>query len=136
MARHSSACLLAVLLSAALLGAGGCRDSAQFAQAGQITAAELAQRAITSPTPLILDVRSPPEYAAGHVPGAVNIPHSELAGRLGELGIDKSDEVVVYCLGGQRAVLAQQVLAKAGYSDVLHLEGQMRGWQQQGYPIE
>jgi len=136
MARYRSAYLIAALVSAALVVAFGCRDEARSAYPAHITAADLAQRLRKPSAPLILDVRSPREYAAGHVPGAVNIPHTELAGRLAELGIGKSDEVVVYCLGGQRASLAEQVLAKAGYTRVLDLEGQMRAWQQRGYPTE
>jgi rhodanese-related sulfurtransferase len=136
MARYRSVRLVAALLSALLLGAVGCRDAVRSGYPSQITAAELAKRVHTPPAPLILDVRSPREYAAGHVPGAVNIPHTQLAYRLGELGIDKSEEVVVYCQVGKRAALAEQVLAEAGYTGVLHLEGQMRAWQRGGYPTE
>jgi len=136
MARYRSVCLVAALVAAFLLGNAACRDGTRAGHPSEIAAVELAQRVRKPPAPLILDVRSPREYAAGHVPGAVNIPHAELAGRLGELGIDKSDEVVVYCLAGQRAAMAEQVLIEAGYTSVLHLEGQMRGWQQAGYPTE
>lgn len=136
MARCRSSFVAAALVSAAVLGAIACRDVARSSYPSQITAGELAKRVRTHSAPLILDVRSPAEYAAGHVPGAFNIPDTQLAGRLGELGVDKSDEVVVYCLGGQRAAQAERVLAKAGYTHVLNLEGQMRGWQQRGYPVE
>ena len=53
--------------------------------------------------PLVLDVRTVGEYESGHVPGAVNIDHRQLADRLAELGGDKSREVVVYCEAGVRA---------------------------------
>ena len=86
--------------------------------------------------PLILDVRSRREYAAGHVPTALNIPYKELAGRLDQLGFEKSDEVVVYCQNGKRALLAEKVLAQAGYTNVKSLQGQMRAWHGGGYPIE
>jgi phage shock protein E len=136
MARHRSVCLFAALVSALLLGAIDCRYVTESGCPVRITAAELEERMRNVDAPLILDVRSFREYAAGHVPKAVNIPHIQLRGRLGELGIDKSDELVVYCLGGQRADLARQVLVAAGYTCVRHLEGEMRAWQRGGYPIE
>jgi rhodanese-related sulfurtransferase len=136
MARYRSVCLVAALLAALLLAASACRDESRSGYAPGITTAELAERVRTPPAPLILDVRSPREYAAGHIPGAVNIPHTQLAYRLGDLEIDKSDEVVVYCQGGQRSALAEQALADAGYTGVLHLEGQLQEWQLRGYPVE
>jgi len=136
MARYRSVCLFAALVSAVLLGTVACRNAAEPGYSSQITAAELAERMRKRTAPLILDVRSPREYAAGHVPAAINIPHTELAGRLSELGIDESDELVVYCLGGKRAGLAEQVLVGASYTGVRYLEGQMRGWQGGGYPVE
>ena len=87
MARHRSFCLLAALVSAVLLGTVGCPNPAKTGDSTQITAAELAGRMRTRAAPLILDVRSRREYAAGHVPTAVNIPYNELAGRLGEMPV-------------------------------------------------
>ena len=136
MVRYRSVCLVAALLAAVLLGSAGCQNGAEPAPPAQITTAELAERVRTNDAPLILDVRSPREYAAGHVPGAINIPHTQLAGRLDELGIDKSDELVVYCLSGKRAVMAEQLLEKDGYTSVRDLQGQLRAWQGDGYPIE
>jgi rhodanese-related sulfurtransferase len=136
MARHRLVCLFAALVSAVLLGTVGCPNAAKLGDSAQITAAELAERMRTRAAPLILDVRSRREYAAGHVPTALNIPYKELTGRLDELGVDKSDEVVVYCVNGKRALLAEKVLAQAGYTGIRNLEGQMRAWHASGYPIE
>ena len=61
----------------------------------------------------LLDVRTPPEYAAGHIPGAVNVPVDELRDRLAE--VPKGRPVVAYCQVGQRGYLATRVLAQAGY---------------------
>jgi NADPH-dependent 2,4-dienoyl-CoA reductase/sulfur reductase-like enzyme/rhodanese-related sulfurtransferase len=61
----------------------------------------------------VLDVRTPQEFAAGHIPGAVNIPLDELRPRLGELPRDR--EIAVYCQVGQRAYLATRVLRQAGF---------------------
>ncbi len=67
----------------------------------------------------IVDVRTPAEYAAGHFEGATNIPVHELQGRLGELG-DKRKPIVVYCASGMRSASAAQILAAAGFTDVVN----------------
>jgi rhodanese-related sulfurtransferase len=85
--------------------------------------------------PLLLDVRTPAEFAAGHVPGAVNVPIDSLAGRLDELGRGRDREVVVYCERGPRAAKAQAALAAAGFSAVRQLEGHMAGWRDAGLPV-
>jgi rhodanese-related sulfurtransferase len=64
--------------------------------------------------PFLLDVRTAPEYAAGHIPGAVNLPVDELRTRLAELPVDR--EIAVYCQVGQRGYLATRILRQAGYA--------------------
>lgn len=80
---------------------------------------------------VLLDVRSPGEYAGGHVEGAVNIPHDRVADelpRIGELtGGDKTKAIVVYCRSGRRSGLAKQTLAEQGYDRVSNL-GAMSNW--------
>ncbi len=90
---------------------------------------EVAQR---PDAPLLLDVRSPEEFAAGHIPGAVNIPHDQVAGRLGEL--DKSRWVLVYCRSGRRAGTAEDALAQGGF-DVRQIEGSWQRWESEGRPV-
>ena len=85
---------------------------------------------------LILDVRTPGEFGSSHVPGAVNVPHGELAARLAELGANRDRPVIVYCESGRRAGLAEALLVEAGFSDVRHLEGDMRAWREAGRPTE
>ena len=75
----------------------------------------------------VLDVRTPQEFAEGHVPGAVNVPHDQLASRLGEVPKDK--DVVLYCRSGRRSTLAGDVLAANGYTRVSHLEGDMQAYR-------
>jgi len=69
---------------------------------------------------LVIDVRTPEEYAKGHIEGAPNIPHEKIADLIQEIGPDKSREVVLYCRSGHRAGVAQEALAKAGYSNVFN----------------
>lgn len=64
--------------------------------------------------PFLLDVRTPQEFASGHIPGAVNIPVDDLRSRLGELPRDR--EIAAYCQVGQRGYLAVRVLRQTGFS--------------------
>jgi phage shock protein E len=84
--------------------------------------------------PYVLDVRTADEYVSGHVPGAVNIPHDQLAGRLAE--VPKDRDVVLYCRSGRRAMLAGEVLADHGYARLEYLQGDMPAWVEQGRPVE
>jgi NADPH-dependent 2,4-dienoyl-CoA reductase/sulfur reductase-like enzyme/rhodanese-related sulfurtransferase len=72
---------------------------------------------LAAPAPeraFLLDVRSPQEFASGHIPGAVNIPVDDLRSRLGELPRDR--KIAAYCKVGQRGYLATRILQQAGYS--------------------
>lgn len=62
--------------------------------------------------PLIVDVRTAEEYAAGHLPGAINIPVDELRSRMDELPSDR--QIAAYCQVGQRGYLATRILLQAG----------------------
>ena len=97
---------------------------------------ELASRLDDGSAPFVLDVRTRAEYAEGHIAGAINIPHSELADRLDELGFETSAEVVVYCQAGPRAAHAAATLEEAGFSGVRDLEGHFRAWSAAERPFE
>ena len=83
---------------------------------------------------VVLDVRTPAEYRAGHIPEAVNIPHTEVGARLGEVPADA--EVALYCMVGPRARLAEENLRQAGRGQLLHVEGGLAAWQAAGLPVE
>lgn len=85
--------------------------------------------------PVLLDVRSPQEYAEGHIPGAINIPYREVPNRLDELADFITQEIVVYCEVGVRAGIAELALEQAGYQHIVQLEGDMRAWRDFGGPI-
>lgn len=91
------------------------------ASAEAITAAE--GKAKVKAGALLLDVRAPGEYVAGHVEGAVNIPHDQIESRLSEITGDKNKEIVLYCKSGRRAGIALETLAKNGYSHVYNAGG-------------
>jgi rhodanese-related sulfurtransferase len=101
-----------------------------------IAAADLAQRIRNGAAPVILDVRTPAEYSAGHIPGAINIPHNELSARLAEIPPAKSAEIVVHCQAGGRAATAESTLTQAGYTNLRDLQGHMGGWVKAGFPVD
>lgn len=90
------------------------------------TASKEAHRLVTEEGALLLDVRTPEEYAEGHLPGALNIPVDQVAKRLDEVG-PKDKPVVVYCRSGRRSGLAAVTLEKAGFQSV-HDLGAMSAW--------
>jgi peroxiredoxin family protein/rhodanese-related sulfurtransferase/TusA-related sulfurtransferase len=75
----------------------------------------------------LLDARTPAEFELGAIPGAVNIPHTELRERLAEVPRDR--EVVVYCAVGLRGYLAERVLRENGFGRVRNLTGGWRTWK-------
>jgi NADPH-dependent 2,4-dienoyl-CoA reductase/sulfur reductase-like enzyme/rhodanese-related sulfurtransferase len=80
----------------------------------------------TGRSPVVLDVRTPEEFAAGHLPDAVNIPVDELRSRLAELPHDRP--LVAYCQVGQRGYLAVRLLREAGYQ-AMNLSGGFKTYQ-------
>jgi rhodanese-related sulfurtransferase len=80
----------------------------------------------TAERPLLLDVRTPPEFLAGHIPGALNIPIDELRLRTAELAATKP--IVTYCEVGQRGYIATRILRQTGY-DAVNLSGGYRTYQ-------
>jgi phage shock protein E len=79
-------------------------------------------RALLDGEALVVDVRTPAEFASGHHPRAVNIPVDEVAKRLAEFG-DKQKPVVLYCQSGNRSGRAKQNLEAAGYTAVTNAGG-------------
>jgi phage shock protein E len=106
----------------------------------EITATELSERIAAGSAPLILDVRSRKEYDAGHLPGALLVPHDEFldqpAATLAMLPSDKNTEIALHCHSGKRAGMVDEVLQQAGYTNVRLLEGDWVGWQAGNYPVE
>ena len=76
------------------------------------------RQAAASANTVWLDVRSAEEYAQGHIDGAINIPHTEIARRIGELNLDKATPIAIYCKSGRRAGIALEALKELGYSDL------------------
>lgn len=70
-----------------------------------------------------LDVRSAEEFASGHVDGAINIPHTEIAARIGELQLPQDANIALYCGSGRRAGIAIETLQQLGYTNLTNHGG-------------
>jgi phage shock protein E len=133
---------LAALLLAGSLAACGTGDPAVSATAGapaatapaafaELDAAGFAA-ALRRPGTTVLDVRTPGEFAAGHLPGAVNVDVSapDFLARLATL--DPSAPYAVYCRSGNRSAAALAQMREAGFTAAYHLGGGITAWQEAG----
>lgn len=84
---------------------------------------------------VIVDVREPAEFAAGHLRDAKNIPLKELSNRTSEIDKFKSKAVIVVCQTGVRSAKAAAQLKKAGFAEAFSLDGGVSAWQAQGLPM-
>ncbi|MBB1241984.1 MBL fold metallo-hydrolase [Streptomyces durbertensis] len=94
--------------------------------ASRVTAAQLREALEGERPPLVVDVRTCGERAAGHIEGSAHISLSELPGRLGELPTDRP--LVVHCAGGHRSSIAASLLRHHGFSDVSDVLGGFQAW--------
>jgi rhodanese-related sulfurtransferase len=83
--------------------------------------------------PRLIDVRTPAEYEAGHIPGAVNVPLDQLRDQLDDLSsVLHGQDVVLVCRSGQRAGQAHEALTRAGLGSSAVLAGGIVGWERTG----
>jgi len=84
---------------------------------------------------VILDVRTPEEYAEGHIKGSINIPHDEVSDHLEKIKSYK--KVYMHCRSGQRVKVAMAAFNAAGLGNVVCISNSgMLEWFESGYPIE
>ena len=81
------------------------------------------QAALDPSTALIIDVRTPQEFGAGHIDGAHNIPYGEIGERIGEVTAQKDRQIVLYCRTGRRSGIAHKRLQELGYTRVRNAGG-------------
>jgi rhodanese-related sulfurtransferase len=84
---------------------------------------------------LLIDVREESEWARGHLPGAIQLGKGIIERDVEQRYPDTATELVLYCGGGFRSALAADNLQKMGYTNVLSMDGGIRGWREQGYPV-
>lgn len=84
----------------------------------------------------VIDVREESEWASGHARGAHHIGKGVIERDIEKKVPDKSAEIILYCGGGYRSVLAADVLQRMGYTNVASMAGGWRGWQEAAGPVE
>ncbi len=123
--------LVALAIGAAVLAgcssASGTLETVDPASAATVIAEE--------PGVVVLDIRTPEEYAQGAIEGAVNIDFyaSDFAAQLDQL--DKDTPYVVYCRSGNRSDQAMDTFADLGFTDVTEIEGGLVSWYDAGLPV-
>ena len=112
--------LLAVMM---LTACGQDKENNQGAVYVNITAEEAKQTMDTEEGYIILDVRTREEYDEGHIPGATQISHEEIAEKAEDVLTDKDQLILVYCRSGRRSKIAAEALAELGYSNIKEFGG-------------
>jgi rhodanese-related sulfurtransferase len=84
---------------------------------------------------VLVDVREESEYAKDHLPGAIHLGKGIIERDIEEHVPELNTPVVLYCGGGYRSALAADNLQKMGYTDVLSMDGGIRGWREKHFPL-
>ena len=84
---------------------------------------------------VLVDVREDAEWAMGHLPNAVHLGKGVIERDIEQRVPDTAAKVILYCGGGFRAALAADNLQKMGYTNVISMDGGIRGWRERGYPL-
>jgi rhodanese-related sulfurtransferase len=118
---------------AALILLAGC-SSTGSATTVNLNVSEFSQK-ITEPDVIILDVRTPEEFASGHIEGALNIDFNggDFANEITRL--NPSENYAIYCRSGSRSGQAASIMHKAGFHEVSNLNGGVIDWTNAGLPL-
>ncbi len=118
---------------AALILLAGC-SSTGSATTVNLNVSEFSQK-LTEPDVIILDVRTPEEFASGHIQGALNINFNsgDFANEITRL--NPSENYAIYCRSGSRSGQAASIMHKAGFHDVSNLNGGVIDWTNAGLPL-
>jgi rhodanese-related sulfurtransferase len=142
------------LLAVLGLAATGCRHEASVGSAGTVAGTGVdagaaaatstvirhvdaagAERLIAGGGVVVLDVRTPAEFAAGHLEGAKLIDFSAPGFATNLARLDRQQPYLLHCATGRRSTSALQVFEELGFQDVTHLDGGIRAWTGAGKPV-
>lgn len=101
----------------------------------EVTVAEVAERRQRGEDVILLDVREKDEVRTGYINGAISVPRGFLEMQVTGQIPDRDQDVVVYCAGGVRSLLAGRVMREMGYQNVSSMAGGITQWKEAGYPI-
>lgn len=84
---------------------------------------------------VLVDVREDSEWQKDHLPGAIHMGKGVIERDVEQKVPDLKTEMILYCGGGFRSALAADNLQKMGYTNVISMDGGIRGWREKGYPL-
>jgi phage shock protein E len=133
--------LLVVALAALVLLAAGCGGSAettvQEALIETISPADAADLIAAAPAGLVvLDVRTPEEFASGHLAGAVNLDFYAATFSIDLTALDAEVPYILYCRAGNRSAEAREMMRSFGFREVHEIAGGINAWVEAGLPVE
>lgn len=119
-----------------IAGATGTIEAIEYRATGytEVSSSEAAEL-IANVDPFVLDVRTPQEFARGHIEGATLVPVQILRGRIAQLDAPKDEPLFVYCQTGNRSTVAAKMLNDAGYTRVINLRRGIVEWVREGRPV-
>lgn len=136
-----------LLIASLVLGGAACGGDAEneslTVEAGEIvpaTGLELlgprrSAEMLNALSPVIIDVRTPEEYASGHIEGArlIDISSADFASQIGAL--DRATTYFVYCRSGNRSSVATSMMLELGFTSMFELDGGILSWNSEGLPL-
>lgn len=134
LARAAAVAALGAALASGVAGCSGSTGSSAHATTQNLDPQAFAARA-SEPGVVILDVRTPEEFASGHLPGAINIDVESGSFTDQVAKLDKSATYAVYCRSGNRSAVAMDEMAREGFTDLADLAGGITAWAQAGGTI-
>jgi hypothetical protein len=111
-------------------------SSGQNQSKTNLSPADFAKQISSMPEAPVLDVRTPGEFAGGHIAKAINVDWNGADFEKGIAGLDKKKPVFVYCLSGGRSGSAAKMMRESGFVSVFELNGGMIRWRSEGQPEE
>ena len=102
---------------------------------GKAITPQFATTLVNQTDAVIVDVRAAAEFREGHIPGSVNIPHSQVTDRMGELEKYKDKPLILTCkMGNQAAHLGRQLRGK-GFAEIYRIQGGVTAWRNDNLPV-
>lgn len=102
---------------------------------GEVSVDEVKQRVDRGQKFLLVDVREDSEWDKDHLPGAIHLGKGVIERDIEERVPDLNAPMILYCGGGYRSALAADNLQKMGYTNILSMDGGIRGWREKDYPL-
>lgn len=130
--------IFAALMSFAAAGNVALADTKTNGAPAKATHADAGQAAtlVAKGDVVVLDIRTPAEFSAGHIAGATNINYQgrDFAGQISKL--DRQKTYLVHCASGRRSTSSLPQFEKLGFKHIIHLDGGIKAWEAAGNPVK